>query len=236
MNYWNNFEQPLLNYLDSITFPAPSLQVIPVIQQRPLFAPGPLSWAYSSTRLLAELEKSLGDEAAGPIAQLIPYPTDGGDGGEDDNLAALKRDIATKRGKALLVETTAAGLGEGRSAAPARDWVASRLGPHPPESLATIRKDAFQGVLAACGCSPALFDDSDGTSKREALRQWHLGTVLPLSKMLEHELSMKMETTVRLRFDNYAMDMVSRAQVVEKLVAAGVPLATAMSAVGMMEG
>ena len=56
-------------------------------------------------------------------------------------------------------------------------------------------------MLAACGCSPALFDDSDGTSKREALRQWHLGTVKPLARLLEAELSAKLETRVRLNFD-----------------------------------
>ena len=36
LNYWNNFDQLLLNGFDSITSPKRSLQVIPVIQQRPL--------------------------------------------------------------------------------------------------------------------------------------------------------------------------------------------------------
>ena len=35
LNYWNNYDQPLLNCIDSITSPTRSLQVIPVIQQRP---------------------------------------------------------------------------------------------------------------------------------------------------------------------------------------------------------
>ena len=35
LNYWNNYDQPLLNCFDSITSPTRSLQVIPVIQQRP---------------------------------------------------------------------------------------------------------------------------------------------------------------------------------------------------------
>ena len=33
-----------------------------------------------------------------------------------------------------------------------------------------------------------------------------------MAKMLEYELSMKMEAEVKLKFDNYAVDMVSRAQ------------------------
>ena len=75
-------------------------------------------------------------------------------------------------------------------------------------------------MLAACGCSPALFDDSDGTAKRESLRQWHLGTVAPLAKLLEHELSEKLEERVRFRFDGYPRDMVSRAQVFSKIAGA----------------
>ena len=40
---------------------------------------------------------------------------------------------------------------------------------------------------------------------------------------------MKLEAEVRLKFDTYAMDMVSRAQEVEKLVAAGVSLPVALA-------
>ena len=98
--------------------------------------------------------------------------------------------------------------GEGKASAPQRDWQASRLGPMPPESMATIRKDAFEAVLAACRTPPSLFVDSDGTSQHEAVRRWHLGAVLPLAKLLEHELTMKLETPVELKFDSYALDMV----------------------------
>ena len=44
---------------------------------------------------------------------------------------------------------------------------------------------------------------------------------------------MKLEVEVRLKFDTYAMDMVSWAQVVEKLVVAGVSLPVALEAVGL---
>ena len=37
----------------------------------------------------------------------------------------------------------------------------------------------------------SLFNDADGTSKREALRQWHLGVVRPLARMLSAELTEK---------------------------------------------
>ena len=203
---------------------------------QPYVGTGPLSWAHTTARLQSETERSLADEAQGPLAQLLAIPSDGGDDSDDDPLKRLKADIAGARGKALLVETSAAGWGEGRTAAPQRDWQAARLGPAPPVTMATIRKDAFEAVLAACGTPPSLFIDSDGTSQREAVRRWHLNLVLPLARLVEHELTAKLETLVELKFDTYALDMVSRATVVAKLVKAGVPVATALDAVGLADG
>ena len=170
------------------------------------------------------------------MAQLLAIPSDGGAGGDDDPLTALKADIRAARGKALLVETAAAGWGEGRTAAPQRDWQASRLGPMMPDSMVKAADSAFSHVLAACGMPPPLFLDSDGTSQREAVRRWHLNTVLPLARLVEHELTAKLETAVKLKFDTYALDIVSRSQVVAKLTAAGVALPTALDAVGLSDG
>ena len=199
----------------------------------PYLGRGPLSYASTTAKLGAQAERSLADEASGPIAQLLAIPADGGDGETDDPLAKLKADVTRARGRAAFVETTASAWGEGRDAAPRRDWVASRLGPNPPAALVEARRDAFAATLAACGSSVALFDDADGTSKREALRQWHMTTVRPLARLIEAELSQKLGATIKLSFDPYALDMVSRAQVIQKLEQAGVSLPTALAAVGM---
>ena len=90
-------------------------------------------------------------------------------------------------------------------------------GPMPPEAMVKLAESAFARSLAAAGASPSLFNDADGTSKREALRQWHMGVVRPLARMLEAELSEKFGVPITLKFDNYPMDMVSRAQVFSKL-------------------
>ena len=195
---------------------------------------GPTSWAHLTARLQGELERSLADEAQGPIAQLLAVPADGGDGGDDDPLAMLKADVGAARGKALLLETTSAGWAEGRSAAPQRDWMSSRLGPAPPQGVVQVAEAAFSRMLAACGCSPALFDDSDGTAKREALRQWHMGTVKPLARLLEHELSARLDTPVKLAFDAYATDLAGRAQAFQKLVAGGVTVNEALATSGLL--
>ena len=178
----------------------------------------------------------MADEAAGPIANFIPHPSDGGDGSRDDPNAALKADISKARGAALLVETTAAGGDLGKMGAPQKDWVSERLGPDFPVSMGTMQKQAFNGVLAACGCPPGMFEGgADGTSQREALRRWHLNTVMPLAKMLSYELTMKLETEVRLKFDNYPLDLVSRATTIDKLVRAGVAVEDARKIAGLME-
>ena len=78
------------------------------------------------------------------------------------------------------------------------------------------------------------FDDSDGTSKREALRQWHLGTVQPLARLLETELSEKLEASIRLRFDLYNVDLAGRAQAFQKLIAGGVGVNEALQTAGLL--
>ena len=201
---------------------------------QPYVGTGPLSWAHTTARLQSEAERSLADEMAGPLAHLLPIPADGGDDSQDDPLAALRADIRGARGRALLLETVAAGWGDGRSAAPQKDWQASRLGPNPPESMVRVRSDAFAAVLAATGTPPSLFLDSDGTSQREAVRRWHIGTVLPLARLLEDELAEKLEGDVKLVFDNYPLDLAGRAQAFQKLVAGGVGANEALVTAGLL--
>ena len=161
-------------------------------------------------------------------------PQDGGDDTDEDPLKSLKADIRGARGRALLVETTAAGFGEGRSAAPQRDWKPERLGPEPPAGMAAIQKQSFDHVLAACGTSSSLFSDADGTAQREALRRWHQGTVLPLARILETELSAKLDAAVGLRFDGYATDLQGRAAAFQKLVAGGMAVNEALMTTGLL--
>ena len=203
---------------------------------QPYVGVAPTSWAHSTARLGSEVERSVADEVGGPLAQLLAIPQDGGDDGDDDPLAALKADIAGARGRAMLVETTAAGWGEGKTAAPQADWRQQRLGPAPPEVMAQLRRDAFAHVLAACGTPPSLFTDADGTSQREAVRRWHLNLVLPLARLVEHELTLKLETPVKLKFDSYALDLAGRAQAFQKLVAGGVAVNEALATSGLLAG
>lgn len=202
---------------------------------QPYVGVGPTSWAHTTARLQSEAERSLADEVGGPIGQLLAIPQDGGDGSDTDPLRSLKADISGARGRALLVETTAAGWGEGMSGAPRSDWRAQRLGPTPPEAMATLRADTYSAMLAACGTPAALFDDSDGTAQREGFRRFLTLTVQPLGRLLAHELSQKLETPITLDFSSlYAHDLVGRASAFQRLVAGGMTIEQAAAVSGLL--
>ena len=202
---------------------------------RPYSGRGPLAFASISARLQSETERSLADESGGPLAQLIPVPEDPDAPGEDDKQAELKQDINGARGGALLVETTAAGHGDGRVAAPRKDWVAERLGPDPPVALTEIMERGFSQMLAAFGCPAGLFADADAGGQREAYRRYYSATVEPLAVMLERELSDKLEVDIGLSFSGrFSGDLAGRARAFQSMVGAGMDTNKAAGLAGLM--
>ena len=178
----------------------------------------PLSFAEDSRALAAALELRLGQEIAGPVGQLIALPQDAGaDAGEGEGEGAtglLRRELAGLGGRLALVETVAAGWGEGRAAAPASDWTVRRLGADPPAALSLLRSAVEQCVLGVMGVPGALADASaDGTAQRESYRRWLHGSVQPLARLVEAELGAKLETDARLSFRRLeAGDVAGRAR------------------------
>ena len=79
-----------------------------------------------------------------------------------------------------------------------------------------------------------MFVDSDGTAQREAVRRWHLGTVIPLADTVAFELTRKLEEPVSLAFDAYPLDLAGRAQAFQKLVAGGMDIDRALAVSGLM--
>ena len=203
---------------------------------RPWLGVGPLQWAGSTAALAGRLEAGLADEAGAPAAQIVPIPSDGGSGGDDDPLKQLKADIAAAKGRALLVETTQAGFGQGPAGAPRRDWQQSRVGFEPPDVAATMRDDVFQHVAAACNVPGVLLDPrAEGTSQREALRRFaHLG-IEPMGEIVAAELAAKLDVPgLRLNFGQlFASDLAGRARAVGALVKSGVELADARRLAGL---
>ena len=204
---------------------------------RPYRGVGPLQWAHLTATLAASLELRLGEEAGGSVAHLLPIPADGGDDSATDPLAELKADIKAGKGRTLLVETTAAGFGEGRSAAPKKDWMPTRIGADPPPSLPSLRSDAALSVLGACGVpgSLATTQNSDGTAQRESWRRFLHGSVQPLARIVQAELSEKLGLDVSLSFDTLmASDLSGRARSFASMTKAGMAIERAAALSGLL--
>ena len=169
----------------------------------------PLTLAGITGRLAVALETALRDEAGGPVGNLIPLPVDAGGETDDpaddsDPFATLKTMIAKLAGRVGLVETTAAGYGEGRAAAPNEDWKPRRLGANPPGSLVDLRAAVEETVLSACGVPPGLARAAGGES-RESYRRWFAASVLPLAALVQSELRDKLDVPdLRLDFQSLA--------------------------------
>lgn len=107
-------------------------------------------------------------------------------------------------------------------------------GPVPAGSIEAARL-AFGEVLAACGLSVSLFDDSQGTAKRESYRQSLHSVVAPLGKIASAELTAKLGTDVQLSWTELrAGDVAGRSRALVSMVGAGMDLAKAMALSGLM--
>ncbi|WP_419936908.1 phage portal protein [Candidatus Palauibacter sp.] len=201
-----------------------------VDRETPWVGRSPLTAAASTSRLLARLERSLGDESGTATGQVVPIPK----GPEGQNLTAMTEGLAALRGRLSLIETTSAGWGDGRSAAPQGDWMPRRLGPAWDSPLEETRMRAALEVMAALGVPPGLLLGEASTGQREALRTWYHTGLLPMARVVEAEVEAKLGTTSRLRFPRLgAADVTGKARALGSLVTAGVPLDEARQVVGL---
>ena len=228
------------------TLPATGVLWIPwgVSASIPWTGKGALDWAALSARVNAAAERSLGHELSGPVGQLIAIPESGAAEGEnvDDDgkpvtnpADALAADIAGARGRAVLLETTQDGYGEGRGEAPQRDWKPARLGPEPPSGVTEAARDAFCRILSAFGVPPGLFEPgADGTSLQHGMRRFRLNVVEPVARLISHEVETKLGCECRLTFDPLLGDLQARAAALDKLVKAGMTTDAALAVVELV--
>ena len=182
--------------------------------------------------LHASLEKTAGLEAAGTVGYLLPIPSDG----NDTSVGKLKQDIQALAGRTALVETTAAGFGEGRTAAPRCDWTPQRIGVAYPESIPQVLSWSQQSTLAACGVPVELVTSGQGTATREAWRRFLHGTIAPLGRIVERELAkMYPGSEPKLSFEAlFASDVQGRARAFQSLVNGGMDVAKSAALSGML--
>ena len=197
---------------------------------RPWVGEGPLQLAGLSSELLSSLETRLGQEAASPVAQVIPSPSAG------DETATLRKALKDAKGGLALVPTMAAGGWKGdRAAAPTRDWQLSRLGANPPATLLALRAAVGQSVAAACGIPPDLLEaGTDSAGQREAYRRWLWSSIVPVGRLVAEELSAKLDADVSFTFDRLgAGDLQGRTRSAKQLVEAGWDRAEAARIAGL---
>jgi len=202
-------------------------------RERPWIGIGPIGRALHVSGLLAALEASLRQESGTSVGYLLPVPTDG----QDATVESLRSDIRNLRGRTALVETTAGGWGDGRTAAPTADWRPQRIGPAPPEPVVTLHDAATRAVLAACGVPVELVTHAEGTGQREAWRRFLHGSVQPIASLVAEEFSKLAGRPVTLSFDALmASDISGRARAFQSMVGGGMDVQSAAELSGLMAG
>ncbi len=205
----------------------------------PEFGASPWRRAHISSTLLGNLEKRLSEETGGIVGNLLPLPSDPAvaavDGEEVDAYEGLRKTLKTLKGKTALVETTSGGYGEGMNTAPRKDYQPVRLGANPPQSLRELREDVAHSLLQCCGVPLGLVSErGDGASRRECWRQFLHSSIAPQAKIVEHELSEKLETKISLNFDKlFASDIMGKARAAASLAKAGIEIDEALRMAGL---
>lgn len=115
--------------------------------------------------------------------------------------------------------------------------MAKRFGAAPPATLVELRNASASAVLDACGIPSALTaSGGDGAGRREVWRQFLWGSVAPLARVIEAEITAKLGTTVRLRFDELrASDLAGRTRAFQSMVGGGMEIEKAAALAGLME-
>lgn len=200
-------------------------------RNRPWVGVGPLERCTLAGDLFAHMENRMGQEAGGSVGHLLPIPTDG----NDPTVAGLKADVANLGGKTALVETTSAGYGQGRAAAPAADYKPQRIGATFTANTVPVYNAVQLSILAACGVPIELVSESEGTGQREAWRRFLHGTVQPLADVVAAELTRATGARATIGFEAlFASDIAGRARAFQSMVGAGLSIGAAAAASGLV--
>lgn len=209
---------------------------------RPWKGIGPATLALQGASIAGNSERALGQDLNASSAYVIPVPANAdddetydGDGNEVDANAELMQDIAGAKGKTSLVESTAEGW-SGSGERPQHDWKQRRLGPEPDPNLINLAKWSSQQVIEVCGIPPGLStDSSDGGAQRESWRRFLHGSVAPMAKRIEAELTEGLEAKIVIDLSNlHASDITGRARAFQSLVGGGMDIAKAAGISGIV--
>ena len=210
-------------------------------EARPWLGLSGMDSASTTAALAAAIETRLKQEAASPSGYFLPWPTSPDDNDVDEDtttpgeMVALKQDIAAAKGGLVVTESVAGGHGD-RQAAPQKDLQQVRFGMDSPDSMRALRSDVTEMTAGVLGVPPPILrSDSNSQAQREAWRRFILSSCTGLARKISQELSVKLETEIRLTFENlYAHDQMGRSAALSKMVQSGMPLEQAVTLSGVL--
>lgn len=204
---------------------------------RPWQGRNPLAACPAFADASRRLERYLEIELRTPVGKIIPVPPaqadySTADGENVSPLKALKEGLQNLDGKIATPETMNA-TGDGRAAAPSRDWQPQALQPIFPQGTPEILELTRSSVYAACGVPSALWS-AGAASTREAFRAFLVSCLKPITNVMVEEFATKLETQVTFDFGALlAGDVSAKARATKGLVDAGVDLNNALTMVGL---
>ena len=204
---------------------------------RPWEGRNPLAACPAFADASRRLERFLEIELRTPVGKIIPVPQaqsdyETADGETVSPLSDLKDGLQKLDGKIATPETMM-NTGDGRAAAPSRDWVPQPLQPVFPSHLPEVLESTRSSVFAACGVPVALWS-SGAASTREAFRAFLVSCLKPITAVMVEEFSRKLEATIVFDFGALLSgDVAAKARATKGLVDAGVELESALTMAGL---
>ncbi|MCY4064817.1 MAG: phage portal protein [Rhodospirillaceae bacterium] len=204
---------------------------------------GPLGRAGVSAAVAALAEAALRSEMSVPVGRIVPIPSGAAATPTEDGETLadkIRADMQKLAGGVMLPETMQTGFGAGRADAPARDWRAETLQPAPASGMIEARQALTVGLAGALGVPAVLLIGGQGGSdsgQREAWRRCLHGSIAPLGKLAAAELGRALDAPgLALDFAALAAsDIAGRARAFGSLVTAGMSLADAAAASGVLQ-
>ena len=216
------------------TYVVPAVSVIHcranVDPRQPWRGRSPLAIASSTSNTALLAETSARDEMSTKVTRLLPVPK------TPKQVKTLADELV--KGGFIVTDSATAGTAHIAGAEPSARWAAQLIHPDPTQGHVSIRSEAAQDVLAACGIPPALVNpQSDGTSQRESFRRWLHSSVQPLAWLAQDELRIKLDAPeLTLSFDRlFAADLSGRARGFQSMVGGGMDVSKAAALSGLME-
>ena len=204
---------------------------------RPWKGMNPLATCPAFADASRRLERYLEIELRTPVGKIIPVPQaqsdyETADGETVSPLSDLKEGLQKLDGKIATPETFM-NTGDGRAAAPAKDWTPQPLQPVFPASLPQVLEATRSSVYAACGVPSALWS-SGAASTREAFRAFLVSCLKPITNVMVEEFSRKLEAQITFDFGALLSgDVTAKARATKGLVDAGVKLDAALTMAGL---